>query len=242
MEKNGRIKLMIKIIGFTVAILSLSGCDFEMVTEIYTSDLYRIARKPDSTMTAPLLLKLDMGGKSTCDEKKAEVTEVLKAYFGELKDPACLEEGMNTFLSMKGKIPVTAQKDTVAQPGRLVVLNAIQANNRVKLEVHLDGAAFEKLRSEVQEKFMAEIAPKDLRLQIVLHHDGEKPVDVHVHSAYVNKKAYPFVGSVTLDRREKASILLSTIFTEHILSEGSGTVLSFPMQAPATEPNKEEAP
>jgi len=205
-------------------LLVLFGCVFQNYIDMYSSDLYQfIAKKNQSILYVNGLVKIEVSGEDSCNEKKEIILNLVKKYIREISETNCKSEEMKTFFQVKGKIPIYKSKTELLKSEYLLSFT-IEEKKKLGLTLFLNKDSLDSINQYTKSEFWATFEPKDFSLEIEFQNDLDIKIRLTCRSCYISNKPFPFEGSEELNKRDRVQIKISQILMESIMAKGSDTI------------------
>uniref|UniRef100_A0A7C4NVW5 Uncharacterized protein n=1 Tax=Thermodesulfobacterium geofontis TaxID=1295609 RepID=A0A7C4NVW5_9BACT len=100
--------LLISLVLFSM--FFLAGCNFEMNSEIYLSDVYGLLENPELSLFVPTTIKLEIVSEDNFKQYKDRITDILSDYFGEVSNIRYEEENLSGFYVGDIEVPLLLEK------------------------------------------------------------------------------------------------------------------------------------
>lgn len=206
-------------------ILLLSGCVFQNYLELYSSDLYQFMLKKNlSILNVNGLVKIEVSGEESCNEKREIILNLIKNYIREIGETACKSEDMKTFFQVKGKLPIYKSKTELLKSEYLLAFTIGEEKKRLGLTLFLNKDSLDSINHYTKSEFWATFEAKDFSLEIEFQNDIENKIRLTCRSCYISNKPFPFEGTEDLNKRDKVKLKTSQILMESIMAKGSDMI------------------
>ncbi len=206
-------KKVLSIFSLLLIILLVSGCNLEIYSEAYLSDIYAFLANPLSDLSIFSTIKLEIMAESTFKEQKNKITEVLKDYFGEVKNVRYEGSNFKSYYVADFELPVISE----LRDEGMLYLSADKNGNMLFL---FNNEIFEELNKRILNEFYQSLDLKDMYINITLINDLRREIDIEVQGVYVNYKPCPYIEKFKLKNREKVIISFSNVLRDYMVENG----------------------
>lgn len=220
---------MMTIAAVVATTLALTGCKYELATELYLSDIQALAGQAGKPTTAAARIRAQVPAKQTCDEQGGEITKALTGAFQNLRDARCEAEGMNAYYTASADIPIrfaASPKDVSPQTGSIMSFSVLRKEDaRLSVVMLIQPTLVQDLRSRMKRRFLQDLPVEDLRLKLIVNNDSQGEALMIAQSAFVNGSPAVLAAEFKVPRRDKLEIVLSDVATAHVATVGTLPVL-----------------
>lgn len=203
--------LLISLVLFSM--FFLAGCNFEMNSEIYLSDVYGLLENPELSLFVPTTIKLEIVSEDNFKQYKDRITDILSDYFGEVSNIRYEEENLSGFYVGDIEVPLLLEKSLES----IVSFSVDKVGNLI---MNFDEENFNVLAKTILEEFFYSFDPKDLFFNITLINDMKRDINIEVQGVYINGRPYPFLEKIVLKNRQKLVITFSNVLKDYMIREG----------------------
>ncbi|MGS4945160.1 DUF7424 family protein [Meridianimarinicoccus sp. RP-17] len=236
-------------IFLAISTLALGGCQVQSKSEIYLSDVKRVAME-DVELSTPLTFRFEIASSSECQSAIAALEPALGQYYQSVDMRGCENEGVYSFVVarvMASMVRLDSEKaETIDQP---VYLTVMQWDDVEALAVGFAStpASIVDFQAALPERATDFVRKEpDIRLSATVHNDMSGVVDIIVQSAIVNQYpvAPPFSVTYKVSRRDKLEVVLSDVanaaFVRHdqpgLIATLPFAALGLSTEAPGSDP------
>lgn len=208
----------ISVILFVLASLLLSGCKVDSVYDVYSADLLEVTES-NSVISSPGQVRIEVSG---CEENIGKVMDIAKNYYEVASEAVCASKGMDNFVEFSTDVPLVPFGQRL--PGNSPTGLAVRKNSETEFELFavIEKGRFAGMEAEV--KKMDSTASLEINLvTVIFNNDLREPIQIETPSAWINNEPQTF-GSITLDRRQKAEIILSNVFSSTLRSNNQASI------------------
>ena len=192
----------------------ISGCKVNTVYDVYSADMLEVIES-NAAVFAPGQVFIEV---SDCEENISKVMEIAKNYYEVVSEAVCTSQGMDDFVKFLTEAPLVPYGQSLS--GNSPAGLAVRQNSTTEFELFaiIEKGRFARMEAEVKE--MDSSAELEINLVTVMfYNDLKEGIQVETPSAWINNTPQT-VGNVTLNRRQKAEIVLSNVFSSTLRSSG----------------------
>ena len=201
------------------SITVLSACDFNVTSDLYTSDLRDVVANENANLMALATLEIEVISDEECKENATQIANLLKEFISKVSSRGCLRKDFDNYLALDTEIPIVNGFNSWNQVNSLLGIIVVESNVGIDVFFATDLDKFEVLNKRVSDEFdqSLNIAKSDVKLN--LHSDKQTEI-VAVSSAFVDRKPIDWHTEFELSRRGKMEIQLSNVGSAHIERAG----------------------
>ncbi len=200
------------------AITVLSACDFNVTSDLYTSDLRDVVANENANLVTLATLKLEMISNEECKKNATQIANLLKGFISKISTRGCVRKDFDTYLVLDADIPIVNGFNSWNQANSLLGIVAVESNMGIDVFFATDLDKFEVLNERVSDEFDQSLNIANSDVKLILHSEKQTEI-VTVLSAFVDSRPIEHT-EFELSRRRKIEILLSNVGSAHIESAG----------------------
>ena len=201
--------------------LVLTGCKVGISADLYVSDI-KTVRDQGKPLEADGVIKFQIPSKNVFMEQQAQIKRLLATHFRGVENLRAVEQGMETYVVANIRVPVFRYKKGDLPDRDLIsfaVMDFRQEHKLTAVGLWISGKAYQQLNKDVQMQFMGDLNPEDLKITVFLNNDERDPVPINLSSVYLDGRPVPYSADITLKKRDKRELVVSTIATVYSIRE-----------------------
>lgn len=208
--------------AIAVAVMAIgvtAGCEINLTTDIYTTDL-RDAVAGTEGLSAPATMAFEVPGTDDCDEHATKISEVMAGVVNDFSPKGCESIEMDSFLLADTQVPIVTSDDVWNKSDALFGILAFKQDEVIAVAVIMNLEKYGTLTARMKDEFHQSIDLASSKISLVLNHDEREDVDFVVENVFVNSEPVHNPETYTLQRRHRVEIKLSDVATAHLTKHG----------------------
>ena len=203
------------------AITFLVGCKLQMMTDLYSSDLYATAAA-NQGFTTPATLALPVTSVENCEEETAKIVAIMQGIVDPFMPKGCERRDMESYMLASLQLPLldsmSAWDKTNSLFGIIAQQDADNNSINVILLMHLE--LYEILNERVKNEYFQSLDLDESKFTIILNNDERKDIVIVAKHAFVQGQPV-LAETYTASRRDQISIELSDVSTAFLAQHGA---------------------
>ena len=213
-------KLRLTILLFsTLAILS--ACKFNLISELYLSDLREVALNENTELTTPATLEIEIPSEEKCQEYSTKLTNLMEGLISGISPKGCEDRGYDTYLLIDVQIPIVNGFDAWHEIDLLfgILLSVSDEETSVYMMNNLE--KYEILTKRIYDEFYQTLDISKSKITIVLNNIQQQDEVILTRGVFLDNTPVDNFREFVLKRRDRIDITLSNVGSAHLESDGS---------------------
>ena len=209
-----------------LAMTLLAGCEIEMETDLYSSDL-RSVSGGETGLTTPATLALPISSVDDCAEDTQKIVKIMEGMIASFEPKGCERKDMNSFMMSVVQIPIVDSMDNWASSDELfgiVAQSDTEDADRINVFLVMNLDRYDILSDRVKDEFYQSLDLGDSTISVVLNNDERNDIQFSVQYAFVQGQPVR-VATDSLRRRGQVTIELSNVSVALLEKNGTSMVL-----------------
>ena len=206
----------LKILSTVLAMMVLTGCEPELATDLYTSDLRAVASGEDGLITAATL-SLPIGSlDGACEVKTGKIVAIMEGIVEPFAPKGCVKKDSERMLAAL-QIPMI---DAFADFERTDALFGIRSrhnaeDNAIAVSILMDLEKFRILSERAEDEFNYTVDFDESIISFVLHNDERGDASFQVGFSFV-QGAPVLTDTLSISQRKHIEIILSDVAAAYL--------------------------
>jgi hypothetical protein len=226
-------------------LIFLTGCKFESTSNIYVTDLLEVqnSKKP---VLAESTIKFEIMDKSTYEENKGRLKDLLSRHFSEVKNLSCEETGLETFVVARTKIPIWFNQNIEGTESSTQILSVLvsplkkEKESFLKIFLAIAKDKYLALKNDFENEFPGTTLNADdfEKITVILQNGQKNPITVFGICVYVDGQPEPIGCKIVLEKRNSVELTIPKISIAKAFDSGRSPFLIFKADTSSVTPEK----
>ena len=205
-------RTLVFIFGIASAAIIVAGCELDIVSDVYVSDLREVATEGTVGLTTPATIAIEIPSTKKCDEYSKKLSAIMRGILIEFSPKSCKQEGMESFLMSDAQIPLMHNEEEWRESKTLFgILAQVENDGNIYVGIAKNSEKFKELNKRVSDEFHQSIDLAESKITLVLNNDERDPVRFIVWGVFLDGEPIYYNHEATLKRRHTAEIQLSNV-------------------------------
>jgi hypothetical protein len=186
--------------------VALAGCQVDVLSDIYLSDV-RAIRDGSAALPAAMRLAFEVPSQNECQKAADSLTGPLSAHFTAATYSGCREVEFRTFADFDVETQMVAElangKSDSLKP---VYVGIFQEKDTTFIEIHSNDTTLAALFNSIPEDLQNQIGSQGFTVSARIINDTPKALSVSVANVFVDGNPYPFPSDIELARRGEITV------------------------------------
>ena len=202
----------IRFFAIASILIVVAGCELDVVSDLYVSDLREVAAKGTVGLSTPATIAIEIPSTKKCDEYSAKLSEIMKGILIEFSPKSCKREGMESFLMSDTQIPLMGSEGEWRESKTLFgILAQLEDDGFIYVSIASNAKKLEQLNARVRDEFRQSIDLAESKVTLILNNDEREPIKYTVWGVFLDGQPIYYNQESTLKRRHTAEIELSNV-------------------------------
>ena len=215
--KRKSLRHILSPIAAALVLLAVIGCELNITSDVYVSDLREVAENQTTGLTTPATIAIQIPSSDKCDEYAARLSEIMRGILLEFTPKTCKQDGMTSYLLSDSQVPLIGSEQAWRQSNSLFgILAESQPDGNILVTIANNSTKFRILNERVDDEFHQKIDLAGSKITLILNNDERKTITYLVGGVFLNGKPVYYDEEFTLKRRHTAEIELSNVGASYL--------------------------
>lgn len=208
---------VLALLGTAMILLVVIGCELNITSDVYVSDLREVAKNQTTGLTTPATIAIQIPSTDKCDEYAKRLSEIMTGILLEFTPKTCKQDGMTSYLHSDSQVPLIGSEKAWRQSNSLFgVLVESQPDGNILVTIASNSTKFKVLNGRVNDEFHQKLDLSDSKITLVLNNDERNTITYLVGGVFLNGQPIYYDEEFTLKRRHTAEIELSNVGASYL--------------------------
>ncbi len=201
-------------------LLTLAGCQINMTSDLYSSDL-RAAADGHKGLTTPATLFLPVTSVDKCAEETAKIVAIMQGMVEPFQPKGCERQDMNSYMLADIQLPILDSMDAWEKTDALfgIISQHPKDSSHVAVFVMMHIDTYQTLKERVMNEFYQTLDLKESTINLVLNNDERSEMSAVFDHAFVNGQPVMDM-TFSAPTSEQVTITLSDVSVDFLGKNG----------------------